>query len=59
MRDDVGCVGVIVDAKPDAIHFYERYGFQAYGAVVEGQAIGPPPPTPMFLSLKVAAAVAR
>jgi hypothetical protein len=23
----VGCVGVVVDAKPHAISFYERYGF--------------------------------
>lgn len=33
MAESVGCVGVGVDAKPDAIRFYERYGLQALGRV--------------------------
>jgi predicted N-acetyltransferase YhbS len=28
---DVGCVGIIVDSKPDARGFYERYGFAWLG----------------------------
>ena len=58
MRNDLGCVGVVTDAKPGAVTFYERYGFKAYGAPVEGQATGPPPPTPMYLSIKAIAAAA-
>lgn len=27
--DMLGCVGVVVDAKPNAVTFYERYGFTA------------------------------
>lgn len=27
MRRDVGCVGVIVDSKPDAVGFYGRFDF--------------------------------
>lgn len=27
MADDFGCVGVVVDAKPDAIASYEKLGF--------------------------------
>jgi len=28
-RDRIGCVGVVADAKPDALAFYERHGFAA------------------------------
>ena len=31
MANDYGCVGVVVDAKPDAVAFYARYGFVAVG----------------------------
>jgi len=44
----VGCVGVIVDAKPDAIAFYRRYGFVVLDTDVaddEGE------PTTLFLSI--------
>ena len=27
MSREFGCLGVLVDAKPDAVTFYERYGF--------------------------------
>lgn len=27
MKDHFGCVGIIVDAKVDAITFYVKYGF--------------------------------
>lgn len=51
MADDYGCVGVIVDAKPDAEAFYARYGFVAVEAV-EGRSDARPAPTPMFLSIR-------
>lgn len=50
LREEFGCVGLLVDAKPDAIAFYERYGFQIV-EVVEGAAEQKPEPTPMFLAL--------
>ena len=51
MADDYGCVGVVVDGKPDAVAFYAKYGFLAVEAV-EGQSEARPAPTPMFLSLR-------
>ena len=51
MADDYGCVGVIVDAKPDAEAFYAKYGFVAVEAV-EGRSDARPAPTPMFLSIR-------
>ena len=49
LRDQLGCVGVVTDAKPDAIAFYERYGFVALEGVREGALHGDP--TPMFLAI--------
>lgn len=51
MADQYGCVGVVVDAKPDARAFYAKYGFIAVEAV-EGQSDARPAPTPMFLSIR-------
>lgn len=51
MADDYGCVGVIVDAKPDAVGFYAKYGFIPVDAV-EGRSDAKPPSTPMFLSIR-------
>lgn len=48
MRDNVGCVGVLVDAKPEAVAFYAKYGF------VQTQAVEPhpvPTTTAMFLPI--------
>lgn len=50
MAEAVGCVGVVVDAKPDAVAFYERYGFASF-EVVEGALGSRPEPLPMFLPL--------
>lgn len=50
MMEELGCVGLLVDAKPDAVSFYERYGFIAL-TVVEGAAPQKPEPTAMFLGL--------
>jgi GNAT superfamily N-acetyltransferase len=51
MANDYGCVGVVVDAKPDAVEFYTRYGFVPLEAI-EGQADARPQPTAMFLSMR-------
>ena len=51
MADDYGCVGVIVDAKPDAVAFYAKYGFLTVEAL-EGGSDARPAPTPMFLSIR-------
>ena len=48
---DVGCVGVVVDAKPDAVAFYRRLGFVAL-ALIAGELGDRPAPTPMFLELR-------
>jgi GNAT superfamily N-acetyltransferase len=50
LRDEVGCVGLLVDAKAGAVDFYEKYGFVPV-AIVEGAARIVPAPSPMFLSL--------
>lgn len=46
----VGCVGVVVDAKRDAVTFYARYGFEPM-TVLRGALGDRPAPTPMFLPL--------
>jgi GNAT superfamily N-acetyltransferase len=51
MASDYGCVGVAVDAKPDAVDFYKRYGFISVD-VVEGQSDARPSPIPMFLAMR-------
>lgn len=53
MAGDVGCVGVVVDAKPDAISFYEKFGFEALDDVIEGELGDRPRPTPMFLPMRL------
>lgn len=46
----VGCVGVVVDAKQDAIPFYTRYGFEPM-VTVRGALGERPAPTSLFLPL--------
>ncbi len=48
LTSEYGCVGVVVDAKPDAVSFYARFGFGAI-ELVEGASDARPRPTPMFL----------
>ncbi len=56
-RYQVGCVGVVTDAKPAAVTFYEAFGFMGLAGVGEGLLHGDP--TPMFLDIAtIAAAVA-
>ena len=50
MADDFGCVGVVVDAKAEAVAFYGNLGFVALGH--DKGALGDrPEPTPMFIAL--------
>jgi predicted N-acetyltransferase YhbS len=50
MSHDVGCVGVLVDAKPDAVAFYERMGFFRLG-LLEGRSTFRPVPATLFLPI--------
>ena len=50
MADDLGCVGVVVDAKPDAVAFYQKLGFIPL-VTRAGQLGDRPEPLPMFLEL--------
>lgn len=50
LADDYGCVGVVVDAKPEAVRFYESFGFAPFQAVA-GRLGDRPEPVPMFLEL--------
>ncbi|MEO1245535.1 MAG: GNAT family N-acetyltransferase [Pseudomonadota bacterium] len=57
MRDRVGCIGVVVDAKPDAVTFYSSLGFKPIG-LVSGALGDRPEPIAMFLPIgPIAAAV--
>ena len=51
MADDYGCAGVVVDAKPEAVKFYAKYGFFPH-EVLEGQSEARPRPTTMFLAMR-------
>jgi len=53
MASEVGCVGVVVDAKAEAIAFYERFGFETMTDLTEGELGDRPVPTPMFLPLEL------
>jgi predicted N-acetyltransferase YhbS len=50
MSQRFGCVGMVVDAKPDAVPFYSRFGFAPIEAR-EGRLESRPEPQPMFLAL--------
>lgn len=58
MAADYGCIGVVVDAKPGAVAFYERFRFLRL-ELLEGQSEGRPMPTAMFLSMREIEAAAR
>lgn len=49
-RDHLGCVGVVTDAKPDAVKICEILGFQAIEGVREGLLVQEP--LPMFLGIE-------
>ena len=50
-RDTVGCVGVVVDAKTEAVEFYQKFGFRLIDGIIEGEIRGNPPPKPLFLPI--------
>lgn len=50
LADEVGCVGLLVDAKGDAVPFYERFGFEAV-TLLAGEVGDRPIPITMFLEL--------
>ncbi len=52
-RDRFGCVGVVTDAKPEAVTFYETLGFQALEGVREGLLVSEP--VAMFLGIELIA----
>lgn len=51
-RDALGCIGVVTDAKPDAVAFYRRHGFEPLEGVREGALHGDT--AALFLALGVA-----
>lgn len=53
-RDRIGCVGVVTDAKPEALSFYQALGFVHVESVREGLLHGEP--LPMFLAIDTIAA---
>lgn len=53
-RDRLGCLGVVTDAKPEAVPFYEGMGFIPLAGVREG--LLPSEPLPMFLGIETLAA---
>lgn len=52
-RDALGCVGLVTDARPEAVAFYTRHGFEAMAGVREGAGHGGT--TPLFLPLATVA----
>lgn len=59
LADEVGCAGVVVDAKPDAVGFYTKYGFAPLEPL-EGQSDARPQPTAMWLPMSaIRAAINR
>ncbi|MBK6530272.1 MAG: hypothetical protein IPN17_18645 [Deltaproteobacteria bacterium] len=50
MSEDLGCVGLVVDAKPGAIAFYEKLGFMRL-ELVAGELGDRPVALPMFIEL--------
>ena len=51
MEDEVGCSGVVVDAKAGAIEFYAKYGFTPFVAI-EGEPKAWLRPTTMWLPMR-------
>ncbi len=52
-RDRLGCVGVVTDAKAEALRFYEALGFLPLEGVREGLLAGES--VPMFLAIETVA----
>jgi predicted N-acetyltransferase YhbS len=52
LKTTAGCVGIVIDAKPEAVEYYRQFGFQIIEEIVEGAMRGFPPPKLMFLPIK-------
>jgi len=50
--EKTGCIGVLVDAKPGVVPFYEKLSFSVI-EMDKGQSGSRPRPTPLFLGIKV------
>jgi predicted N-acetyltransferase YhbS len=50
MAREIGCVGVVVDPKPDSVEYYRKLGFEPRAAL-EGHGPDPSGPPPMFLPM--------
>lgn len=50
LRDRLGCIGVVVDAKPDALGFYSVLGFKPI-QLASGILSDRPEPVAMFLPI--------
>lgn len=48
MRNSLGCIGIVVDAKPDAVTFYSPLGFTPI-ELISGSLGDQPEPVAMFL----------
>ena len=46
MKNNYGCIGIVVDAKEEALNFYKQFGFVKINTLESHYTI------PMFLSLK-------
>jgi GNAT superfamily N-acetyltransferase len=53
-RDIFGCIGVVADAKREAVPFYAGLGFLSLEGVREGLLVSEP--LPMFLGIETIAA---
>lgn len=58
MRDRAGCVGVVVDAKPEAVAFYSALGFESI-ELFSGALADRPEPVAMLLPIRQIEAAAR
>ncbi len=57
IRDQAGCYGVVVDAKPETVAFYSRLGFFTL-EIISGALRDRPEPVPMFLPIATIAQAA-
>jgi len=58
IRDRLGCIGIVVDAKPDAVTFYSSLGFTPID-LISGALGDRPEPVAMFLPIGQIAAAAK
>jgi len=58
IRDRIGCIGIVVDAKPDAVPFYSVLGFTPID-LISGSLGDRPEPVSMFLPIGQIAVAAK